>query len=166
MTNKWDNHFINLAVEHAKMSKDPSTQVGAVIVGPDKEIRSTGFNGFPRGIADTPERLNDREAKLELVVHGEMNAVLNAARIGVSVKGCTLYLAATDDSGLIWGGAPCVRCTVEIIQSGIAEIVAPPFKNTPSRWLDSIKKARALLEEAGIKYREVEMPNPSRDSGV
>lgn len=132
MINRWDLHFINMAIENAKMSKDPSTKVGAVIVGPDREIRSTGFNGFPRGIADTEERLNNREKKLELVVHGEMNAVLNAARIGTALKGCTMYLAATDSSGLIWGGAPCIRCTVEIIQAGISEIVAPPFKYTIS----------------------------------
>lgn len=157
MSEKWDKHFINLAIENAKMSKDPSTRVGAVIVGIDREVRSMGYNGFPRGIADTEERLNNRDEKLELVVHGEMNAVLNAARIGVSVKGCTMYLAATDNSGLIWGGAPCVRCTVEIIQAGISEIVAPPFKNTPSRWKDSVEKAKALLEEAGVKYRQVEL---------
>lgn len=154
---KWDRHFINLAIENAKMSKDPSTKVGAVIVGPDREIRSMGYNGFPRGIADTPERLNDRDTKLQLVVHGEMNAVLNAARIGVSTKGCTMYLAATDQSGLIWGGAPCLRCTVEIIQAGITEIVAPPLKNTPSRWHESVKQSQAILEEAGIKYRQVEL---------
>lgn len=157
VSDKWDKYFINLAIETAKMSKDPSTRVGAVIVGPDREIRSTGYNGFPRGIADTDERLNDREQKLAIVVHGEMNAVLNAARIGVSLKGCTMYLAATDKSGMIWGGAPCVRCTVEIIQTGIIEIVAPPFKGEPSRRKESIEKSRALLDEVGIKYREVEL---------
>lgn len=157
---RWDWHFINLAVQNAKMSKDPSTKVGAVIVGPDREIRSMGFNGFPRGIVDTRERLNDREKKLSLVVHGEMNAVLNAARIGVSLNNCSMYLAATDKSGAIWGGAPCVRCTVEIIQAGISEIIAPPFKDTPSRWKKSVEQSRKLLAEAGIKYREVEYKLP------
>src|SRR5579859_3468217 len=101
MSERWDKHFINLALENAKMSKDPSTRVGAVIVGPDREVRSMGFNGLPRGIVDTYERLHDRNKKLEIVVHGEMNAVLNATRVGVSVKGCTLYLACTDDDGLV-----------------------------------------------------------------
>lgn len=155
--NKWDRYFINLALENAKMSKDPSTKVGAVIVGKNREVRSMGFNGFPRGIADTEERLNDRDKKLSLIVHGEMNAVLNAARGGVSTSDCILYLAATDSSGLVWGGAPCIRCTVEIIQSGIIEIVSPPFKNIPSRWKDSIEQSRLLLQEAGIKYREVDI---------
>lgn len=152
--NRWDNHFLRLSVEHARMSKDPFTKVGAVVVGPDREIRSTGFNGFPRGIADTPERLADRETKLSLVVHAEMNAILNAARIGTPTKGCTLYLSAVDDTGEVWGGPPCTRCTVELIQSGITEIVSRPFKLVPSRWKESIEAARLLLAEAGISYRE------------
>lgn len=152
---RWDRHFINLALENARMSKDPATQVGAVIVGPDREVRSMGYNGLPRGIADTPERLNDKELKRSLVVHAEMNAILNAARIGVSTRGCTLYLALTDDSKKVWGGPPCLRCTVEIIQSGIIEIVATPFKDTESYWKDSVEQARALLREANLTYREV-----------
>lgn len=155
MSERWHSHFLELALLNARMSKDPSTKVGAVIVGPDREIRSTGFNGFPRGIADTPERLNDRDTKLKLVVHAEMNAILNAARVGVSVKGCTLYLAATDDSGLVWGGPPCTRCTVEAIQAGIISIVSHPFKCVPSRWKDDIEMASALLDEAGVAFHAV-----------
>ncbi len=154
---RWDRHFLAIAEQCAKMSKDPSTRVGSVIVGPDREIRSTGFNGLPRGIADTPERLNDRETKLKLVVHAEMNAVLNAARFGVSLKGCTLYLAATDDTGSVWGGPPCTRCTVEIIQTGISTIVSLPKRAVPSRWHEDLKVAQALLDEGGIAYHEIEL---------
>lgn len=139
------------------MSKDPSTRVGAVIVGPDREIRSAGFNGFPRGVADTPERLNDRDTKLRLVVHGEMNAILAAARVGIPLKGCTLYLAATDQSGTVWGGAPCTRCTVEIIQAGISSIAAPPLRLAPSRWHDDCAFAQSLLIEAGLSFKEIEL---------
>lgn len=153
---KWDRHFISLALENARMSKDPATQAGAVIVGPDREVRSMGYNGLPRGIADTPQRLQDKDLKRSLIVHAEMNAILNAARIGVSTRGCTLYLALTDDSGQVWGGAPCTRCTVEIIQAGITEVVAKPFKNQTSYWTDSVEQARALLQEAQIQYREVD----------
>lgn len=152
---RWDLHFLRLARECAQMSKDPSTKVGAVIVGTDNIVRATGFNGFPRGIQDTPERLNHRETKLELVVHAEVNAVMSAARIGVSVVGCRMYLIATDASGLHWGGPPCVRCTVEVMQAGIFEIASLPFKTVPSRWKESIEKARALLTEGGIQYREI-----------
>lgn len=155
MSEKWDRHFLGMALYHSKLSKDPQTRVGSVIIGPDHEILSGGFNGFPRGIADTVERLHDRDTKLKLVVHAEMNALLAAARTGMRLKGCTLYLAATDDTGLIWGGPPCTRCVVEIIQVGISEIVSYPVKTVPSRWHEDLKVSRELIEEAGIKYREV-----------
>lgn len=165
MSARWHRYFLDMALLNARMSKDPSTKVGAVIVGPDREIRSAGFNGLPRGIADTPERLNDRDTKLKLVVHAEMNAILNAARMGVSVKGCTLYLAATDASGAVWGGPPCTRCTVETIQSGITCIVSHPFKAVPSRWKDDIELARGLLGEVGIDYQEI-MPPCAHSAGT
>jgi dCMP deaminase len=155
MSEKWDKHFLGMALYHAKLSKDPSTQVGSVIVGLDKEILSAGFNGFPRGIADTPERLNDRDTKLKLIVHAEMNALLAAARTGMKLKGCILYLAATDDSGMVWGGPPCTRCVVEIIQVGISEIVSYPVKSIPARWHEDLKLSRKLIDEAGIIYREI-----------
>ena len=56
MTSKWDLRFIGLAQHISTWSKDPSTKVGCVVVGEDREIRSTGFNGFPRGINDDEER--------------------------------------------------------------------------------------------------------------
>jgi dCMP deaminase len=53
MSQKWDLRFLELAKHIAAWSKDPSTQVGCVVVGADREIRSTGFNGLPRGIEDS-----------------------------------------------------------------------------------------------------------------
>jgi dCMP deaminase len=156
MSDRWDRHFLGLALACAKMSKDPSTIVGAVVVGPDREIRASGFNGFPRGIPDSPSWLADREIKLRVVVHAECNCICNAARVGVSLKGCTLYLAASDHSGMIWGGAPCTRCTVHVIQAGIKQVVTFPPKGVPSRWHEDIAFARKLLEEAGVGYVEIE----------
>lgn len=154
--NRWDQHFLNMCECCARMSKDPLTRVGAVIVGPDREVRSTGFNGLPRGIADTADRLIDRDVKIRLIVHAEINAVMNAARVGTPLLGCTLYLLATDDSRATWGGAPCTRCTVEIIQAGIGEVVSLPFKqDKSSKWLDDVALARNLLSEASVAYREV-----------
>lgn len=154
MSRRWDQHFLQMALRCAYMSKDPNTKAGAVIVGPDHEIRSTGFNGFPRGIADTMERLHNRDTKLRLIVHGEMNAVLNASRVGIPLLGCSLYLALFDDDN-IWSGSPCVRCSVELIQAGIKEIVAWPPKPGPSKWHEDTSLALTLLNEAGIVYREV-----------
>ncbi len=159
---KWDMRFLELAKMVASWSKDPSTKVGAVIVGPDMEIRSTGINGFPRGVEDTEARLTNREEKLSLVVHAEMNAILNAVRFGIQLKGCTMYVAATDQSGAVWGGPPCTRCTVEVLQSGIATIVSYPKKFAPSRWHASLAAAESLLEEVGVKFIEVQMLEPKR----
>ncbi|MEC9336570.1 MAG: CMP deaminase, partial [Candidatus Thermoplasmatota archaeon] len=72
----WDGRFLGLAAHIAAWSKDPSTQVGCVIVGPDREVRSTGFNGLPRGIADTEARLTNRERKYPLICHAEENAIM------------------------------------------------------------------------------------------
>lgn len=153
---RWDRHFLQLALDCARMSKDPSTRVGAVIVGPDREILSTGFNGLPRGIADTKARLEDRATKLKLIVHAEMNAVLAAARNGVRIKGASLYVAASDASGLVWGGPPCTRCLVETMQAGIIEFVSFHFKDAPSRWADDLALARQLIDEAGLTFREID----------
>lgn len=151
-TEKWDLHFLQLALLHSRLSKDPKTQVGSIIVGPDREILSAGFNGFPRGVADTLERLHNQELKLKLMVHAEMNALLAAARTGVRLKGCTLYIACTDDTGNVWAGPPCTRCIVEVIQVGITEIVSYPRK-LKSRWQEDIDLALQLIDEVGIDYR-------------
>ena len=88
----WSDKYIKLAKEISTWSKDPSTKIGAVVVGADGQILSQGFNGFPRGIKDSEERLNNRERKYELVVHGEMNAIYNASLNGVSLKDSTIYV--------------------------------------------------------------------------
>ena len=67
VSDKWDARVIELARHISGWSKDPSTKGGCVIIGEDREIRSTGFNGFPRGIADNLERLEDREQKYPLI---------------------------------------------------------------------------------------------------
>lgn len=150
MTEKWDNHFLELARVHSLISKDPSSKIGAVIVGPDREIRSAGYNGFPRGIKDTEERLNSREEKYRIVVHAECNAILGAARVGTPLKDCTLYLSSP------FGGAPCTRCTVEIIQAGIKEVVGHTG-NCPDRWKDDLEYSKSILKEAEIVYREIRL---------
>lgn len=149
--NRWDHYFLEMALHCASLSKDPNTRVGAVIIGADRAIRSTGYNGFPRGIEDTIPRLHDREAKLKLMVHAELNAIINAARNGVAIEGCSLYLAATDDSGIVWGGPPCIRCTTHVIQAGILRVISYPAK-TPSKWAEELKEAGELLEEANVEH--------------
>lgn len=151
---RWDEYFMDVALRSARMSKDPSTKVGAVLVK-DNHILGTGFNGFPQGIKDNA-RLFVREQKLAIVVHAEMNAVLFAARKGIAIADSTLYVAACDTLGApAWGGPPCVRCLVECMQAGVKEYVSWPKKTAPSRWHESIEHAHRLIEEAGLLYREV-----------
>lgn len=154
MSNKWDRHFLQLCLDHARMSKDPSTKVGAVIVGPDKEPLSFGFNGFPRGIKDD-DRLLDREIKYKIVVHGEENAILAAARNGVMIKGATLYSLGRTGDNILWG-APCNKCATSMIQAGISRFVGTRCSDVPDRWKNDIDFARSLLLEAGIIYDEVD----------
>ena len=144
MNRKWDRRFLDLAAHIAGWSKDPSTQVGCVVVGPDREIRSTGFNGLPRGIEDTLERLNTRELKYPLICHAEENAIMHAARIGVALKGCTAYVT--------W--PPCTRCARSLVQAGVAEVVYPVVE-VPERWSEDFELSRRLLHEAGMTVREV-----------
>jgi dCMP deaminase len=158
-TDRWDRHFLEMARVNSLMSKDPSTRVGSIIVNDDGIILGTGFNGFPRGIFDFPERLADREHKMKLMVHAEVNAVLGAGRIGVSVVGATMYTVCTDKSGALWGGPPCTRCAVECVQAGIRQIISYPAKLTPSRWREDLDFAKTVLYEAKINFREVPLPN-------
>ena len=145
MSEKWDNRFLELAKHISGWSKDPSTKVGCVVVGEDREIRSTGFNGFPRGINDDASRLTDRDKKYPLSCHAEENAIMHAARIGISLKGSTAYVT--------W--PPCSRCARSLIQAGIEEIVYPETKAIPERWLEDFNTSNGMLLEAGIRVRTV-----------
>ena len=102
---KWHERFMDVAELVRTWSKDPSTKVGAVVVGPDREIRSTGYNGLVRGVDDNkPERL-ERPTKYDFFEHAERNAVYNACLIGASLKGCVIYVTAM----------PCPDCARAII---------------------------------------------------
>ncbi len=144
MSNKWDKRFLELAAHIATWSKDPSTKVGCVVVGDDREIRSTGFNGFPRGIEDDDERLSDREQKYPLICHAEENAIMHAARTGVSLKGNSAYVT--------W--PPCSRCTRSLIQAGVSEVVYPNDVEIPERWEEDFSIALSMFQEAGVNIRQ------------
>ena len=145
MSEKWDSRFLELASHISTWSKDPSTKVGCVVVGEDREIRSTGFNGFPRGIEDDAERLEDRAQKYPLICHAEENAIMHAARIGISLKSNTAYVT--------W--PPCSRCTRSLIQAGVSEVVYPAGIDIPERWEEDLEIALGMMEEAGISVRQV-----------
>ena len=145
MVDKWDIAHMETAKIYAKLSSAKRLKVGCVIVGEDREIRSTGFNGFPRGIDDDDERLNDRNMKYPLICHAEENAIMHAARIGVSVKGSTAYVT--------W--PPCTRCARSLIQAGIKEIVYYSNLEIPERWIEDFNISSAMFAEAGVEVRQV-----------
>jgi dCMP deaminase len=139
----WGDKYIHLAKEISTWSKDPSTKVGAVVVGRDGQILSQGFNGFPRGIKDSDDRLNNRERKYELIVHAEMNAIYNASLTGVSLKDSTLY---------VYGLPICNECAKGIIQVGIKKVIAMRPEKYNIAWEESINNARNLFNEAEVMY--------------
>jgi len=146
MTNrKWDRRFLGLAKHVSEWSLDPSTQVGAVIVDPNKRVVSLGFNGLPRGVEDSSARLNIRGTKYNLVIHAEENALLFARQ---PLDGCSLY---------VWPMLPCSRCAAKIIQTGITRVVAAqPDPDTADRWQEDWVLAAGLYIEAGVQVDVVE----------
>jgi dCMP deaminase len=133
----WDSRFIDLAYHVAQWSKDPSTKVGAVIVDNKRRIISTGYNGFPQKIIDSPERYSDREQKYEMIIHGEINAILFAQR---DLSDCTLYTVPL---------LPCSRCAAIVIQSGITRVCSPVYKG--ERWKDSLALSMKMFAEANVE---------------
>lgn len=136
--NKWDKRFCELAEYVSFWSKD-KTKVGAVLSLKKGGDISIGYNGFPMGVEDSVERLQNKELKLELVVHAEVNAIIAA---GSRTSGATLY---------VWGKPICSRCAGPIIQAGIKRIVArKPEYGTESAWDASGELAFKMFEEANI----------------
>lgn len=137
MRKSWDEYFMDLARLVATRSKDTSTKVGAVIVGPNREIRSTGYNGFPRQVNDDIPARHERPMKYYYTVHSEQNAIFNACRAGTSVDGCTIYIA---------GRPPCSWCARAIIQSGIRRVVVDTMESAPKPGVDYALETQITLE--------------------
>ena len=145
MTN-WDKRFLDLAEHFGSWSKDRSRGVGAIIVNEDKRVISIGYNGFPSGTNDDVDERHERPAKYSWTSHGEENAIVNAARLGVSTNGTTMYCNLF----------PCSRCTGMIINAGIKELVCgkrPNFED--ETYGDDYKISLDKLGEAGIEVRYI-----------
>jgi dCMP deaminase len=137
LNDSWLSHFIKEAELIASKSKDPRTKVGAVIVGPELEIISKGYNGLPRGVADD-WRLYAFN-KNDYMVHAELNAILNCARLGVSPKGASIIVQFH----------PCTECSKAIIQSGISVVYTPKIQEG-NPWSGSQLRGLNLMAEAGV----------------
>jgi len=143
--------FTGIAKEIAKLSKDKSTQVGALVIDDDGNLLSTGFNGFPRGVLDHEFRYADRSIKLKYISHAESNAIAQAARNGVRLKGSNLLLTAL---------YPCENCAKLIIQAGIKRIYAPVMGNEANRqWHEEKRYSSIMFHEAGVEVIEYDGGN-------
>ena len=142
IVNKWNRRYISLAKEISTWSKDPSRKIGAVAVGSKGQILSQGYNGFPRGIHDLPERYENREVKYKHVVHAEMNVIYNATFSGVSLDGASLF---------VYGLPVCNECAKGIIQVGIRNVVIYTEDEIPEIWNDKFKLTSDIFTEVGIK---------------
>jgi dCMP deaminase len=139
----WDARYMALAQHIGAWSKDRSRQVGCVIVGPSNEIRSAGFNGFPRRVDDEDEERHSRPAKYRWAEHAERNAIYNAARAGIPLSGCRMYLP--------W--FPCMDCARAIVQCGIADLMCIKPDLADPQWGRDFAEVPRLLEEGGVTVR-------------
>lgn len=149
----WPEYYFDMIQSVKKKSKDKHTKFGCIITGPGNEIRTTGFNSFPRKLNDyVPERY-ERPEKYFWMVHAERNAIFNAARMGTPLDGCIAYI----------NGLPCGDCAQGLIQVGIQEVIYDAKfwqefvdsrnKNSIGQrsWLDDIEKAITMLLECGVR---------------
>lgn len=137
MINNTDLKFLATAHALAEIwSKDPSTRVAAVAVGTSKNQVAWGYNGLPPGVADTHERLHDRDTKLSLTLHAEVNALANAP---FHVR--TLYVTHH----------PCAHCALHILAArSVRRVIYRTDPVFETRWADQVQQARALLDEGGV----------------
>jgi len=142
----WDSYFIDLAVLVSSRSTCLRKQHGAVIVK-DRQILSTGYNGTPAKITHCEtcfrtEHNIPHGTMYELCrsVHAEANAIVQAAKHGISINGATIYIT----------GIPCLMCARLIINAGIKEVVTA-FDEDQQDFLASLE----LLDEAKIPVRSI-----------
>lgn len=140
--------YMEVANAVARLSKDPSTQVGAVILGDTDEIRSVGYNGAPRGCAadEAGDDRGNRPEKYFWFSHAELNAITNAARVGIPLGGSTIFVTHP----------PCMDCARAIVQAGITRvIVRRPSLEFANRWAEHTRRSSRLFQECGVSYFEI-----------
>jgi dCMP deaminase len=140
----WTEYFLEIAEVVKLKSKDQSTQIGAVVVGEGRNVLSTGYNSFPRGLDDSLQERQERPEKYFWMEHAERNAIYNAALEGVSLKNSTIYLTS---------GLPCMDCARGIVNSGIKTVYCKEVCTTKNKekWEESQKKSLQLLLECNIE---------------
>ncbi len=144
----WDEYYLAICKVVGARSKDPDTQIGCIITGPSHEIRSTGYNSFPRGIRDDVPERRVRPVKYLWIEHAERNAICNAARVGTPLEHCTIFVEIM----------PCMDCARAIVQAGIRTVVVSQerMKQYSSEYYrQHFELSETLLGEAGVLVRMV-----------
>jgi deoxycytidylate deaminase len=149
-----DSKYMGLAWMYASFSKDPSTQVGAQIVGPNNMPLGSGYNGPPRRMIDTeviwdrPTKANpDAISKYDLIVHAEINAIDHCW--GLDLEKSTLYVTAL----------PCSKCMLEIVKKGIERVVYYDFKSHANSILQNpawVEKTFDIARRGNTKVEKFE----------
>lgn len=147
----WDEYFMAIAKLSAMRSKDPSTQVGACIVGADNRILSIGYNGTPNGFNDDEFPWNregdNLNTKYPYVCHAEMNAILNYRGNKKDLENAKIYVDLF----------PCNECAKLIIQSGIKKVI---YLSDKYNGTDGNVASKRLFDMCGVKYEHLELDNP------
>lgn len=141
----WDTYLFGFATQAATKSKDP-TKVGAVLVGPEGEVRLTSFNGPPKGVVDSEDRFV-RPRKYLFASHAEQNLIAFAAREGIRTKGCRVYVTHQ----------PCANCAKTLIQAGVSHIIHGDGSTSMPE--EEFEAARTMLKEAGISLIRLSTPS-------
>lgn len=154
LSNRWKRYFSSILLATKGMSKDKQTKVGSLLIDTDKkQVVSSGYNGLPRNVMDKEERLT-RPHKYSYTIHSELNCILTAMKNNCCVDGLTMLCTL----------APCCHCTAVIVQSGIKQLVCPPFDMNHVSCGDGYKASLEMLKEADIDViildeRELEETN-------
>jgi len=139
----WPEYFFLIAQSYALRSKDPTCQVGAVIVEPrTRTIKSGGYNGMVRGVRETDKMWTKPTKRYDLICHAEFNAVAIAARHGISIEGCEMYVTCH----------PCIECAKLVVQSGITRVLVMPGSRIASSASKDFESVVNLFQECHVNF--------------
>ena len=144
MSKKWDKRWLRMAREIASWSKDPSSKIGSVAVK-DNRLVAHGYNGFPSVVEDRSEWLHDRDTKLRMMIHAEMNLILDASRTARSLEGSTVY---------VYGLPPCSRCATHLLGAGVVRIVYVDTRGSRV-WLYELKMTIDIISKSKLSASDV-----------
>lgn len=146
-----DHIILGQCYREAVNSPDTSTQLGAVIMSPVGTLMSStmSHNGFVQGWQPT-EQDYERPRKYLVTEHAERRAIYKAAKMGIRLKGATLYCT--------W--AACTDCARAIVESGIDRLVRhyPPLDEATERWLESVSLGDQIMKQGGVELVNIVGP--------